>query len=294
MRLPDFIIMGAAKSGTTTLYQYLCKHPQVLMSTPKEPDFFSVDENFSKGIDWYASLFSAAKPDQICGEASTTYSRWQQHPNTVSRLVQALPQVKLIYIMRHPVDRAYSFYIHRFKGARYKPQLAVAETFEKTITQQSEFLDSSLYMEQIEQYLPFYPREAFLFLFMEDLMKQPAETLKMICQFLEIDDEVDLINNTLIEANKAGDNPEWYVKKQLTDPIKSIPGAELLRSLLPKELRDQGYKILKNLMYERWAKKQYMPPAMLPETRETLLQHFSKPNAQLSAFLNRDLSHWSK
>ena len=133
-KIPDFIIIGAAKSGTTSLYKYLCRHPQIFMCTPKEPDFFSIDANYFKGIDWYYSLFNEASPTQVCGEASTTYSRWHQHPKAAERIYQSLGQVKLIYIMRHPVDRAYSFYVHRFKGSLHKPELAVSNTFEETIS----------------------------------------------------------------------------------------------------------------------------------------------------------------
>ncbi|NER32103.1 MAG: sulfotransferase domain-containing protein, partial [Symploca sp. SIO1C4] len=75
MRLPDFLIIGAAKSGTTTLYKYLCRHPQICMSNPKEPDFFAIDHIYDQGIDWYSSLFSEARLKQVCGEASTTYTR---------------------------------------------------------------------------------------------------------------------------------------------------------------------------------------------------------------------------
>ena len=142
MSKPDFIIIGAAKSGTTTLYQYLCRHPQIYMSTPKEPDFFSLDMNYHKGIEWYESLFDGAKPEQICGEASTTYSRWHQHPKAAERISQYLPKVKLIYIMRHPVDRAYSFYAYRFKRSQHNRQflearneLMMARTFEEAIAE---------------------------------------------------------------------------------------------------------------------------------------------------------------
>lgn len=292
-KIPDFIIIGAAKSGTTSLYEYLCRHPQIFMCTPKEPDFFSIDANYFKGIDWYYSLFNEASPTQVCGEASTTYSRWHQHPKAAERIYQSLGQVKLIYIMRHPVDRAYSFYVHRFKGSLHKPELAVSNTFEETIKQQSEFIESSYYLEQIEQYLKFFPRESFLFLLMKDLIEEPAETLNKIMTFINVDNRIDLTEQEKIVANKAGDYPEWYVKNQLLKPLKLIPGVNFVSSLLSEEVKSNVYQIIKKARYKEWKTSQFMPPPMLQETRALLLEHFKEPNSQLARFLNRDLSHWN-
>ena len=293
LKAPNFIIIGAAKSGTTSLYRYLCRHPQIYMSTPKEPDFFSIDTNYARGINWYSSLFKDARSEQICGEASTTYSRWHQHPNTIERIYHWLPQVKLIYIMRHPVDRAYSFYIHRFKGSLHKPELAVSSTFEETIKQQTEFIESSYYLEQIEQYLQFFPKESFLFLLMEDLIERPAETLDKILTFIDADRNIDLIEREKIVANKANDYPEWYVKKKLLAPFKAIPGVDFLSSLFPKQVKNNVYQAIKKVKYKNWKTSQVMPPPMLPQTRTMLLEHFREPNLKLSKFLDRDLSHWN-
>jgi hypothetical protein len=301
MNKPEFIIIGAAKSGTTTLYEYLCRHPQVFMSTPKEPDFFSLDANYQQGLEWYQDLFSSAQPDKVCGEASTTYSRLHQHPKTVERLAKVLPDVKLIYVMRHPVDRAYSFYRYRFKGSQENPQflaerneLMTAKTFEEGIEQHSEFLDSSYYLYQIEKYLEYYPKASFLFLLMEDLIEQPAETLSKICHFLGVDPNIDLTQTGEVVANKGSDRPEWYVRNQLTAPLKAIPGVGSVSGLLPKSWKDQAYKMIRGLNYKQWKSAQYVPPPMQPATRQMLLEKFRDPNQKLAEFLNRDLSHWNQ
>lgn len=292
MRLPDFLIIGGAKSGTTTLYQYLCRHPQVYMSTPKEPDFFAVDAQYTQGIDWYSSLFGEAKPEQVCGEASTTYSRWQQHPLAAARIAQTLPNVKLIYIMRHPVDRAYSFYVHKQKEGR-RHQKELFDTFEQAIKHQSEFLDSSYYLEQISKFLQFFPRESFLFLLMEDLIQRPAETLKTTLNFINVNPEIDLTQEGVIAANKAQDHPEWFVRQQLMSPLKKIPGIAQAKALLPKQTRDHFYQLFKQLRYQKWQAQQNLPPKMLPETRQFLLEQYHQPTQQLAEFLQRDLSHWN-
>src|SRR5690242_14831106 len=75
-RLPDFVVIGGMKCGSTTLFEYLCRHPDVFMCTPKEPGYFSREKVMARGEAWYRSLFADAKPTQLCGEASTCYTRW--------------------------------------------------------------------------------------------------------------------------------------------------------------------------------------------------------------------------
>ncbi len=303
MRLPDFLIIGSAKCGTTTLYKYLCLHPQIYMSTPKEPEFFASisDENYAKGIEWYASLFSNARPDQVCGEASGRYTNWPQFPETARRISQILPQVKMIYIMRHPVDRAYSLYGQIIK--RYQvthTHLNVEKTFEESIQAGnyelpgSFLLDGSNYMLQIEQYLQFFAKESFLFLLMEDLIQKPVATLKQICQFIGVDDEIDLLQSGLIAANQAQTHNEWFLRSRITAPIKAIPGIAQVAKLLPQEARDFAYQVLQQLPYKQQIEKDYCPQPMLPETRQMLLEKFREPNQKLAEFLGRDLCQWSQ
>ncbi len=301
MNKPNFIIIGAAKSGTTTLYEYLCQYEQIYMSTPKEPDFFSLDMNYNKGIEWYDGLFKDAQPGQVCGEASTTYSRCHQHPKTVERIAKHLPEVKLIYIMRHPVDRAYSFYVHRYKGSKAnrdflasRNELMTCLTFEEAIVEQSEFLESSLYIEQIEKYLKYFPKESFLFLLMEDLIADPTKTINEILRFIGADIKVHISPEEAIVANQAGNYPEWYFQKQLVNAINRIPGNQSWRNLLPKNFKNKIYDTIKLLSYNRWQNQQYIPPPMLPETRQRLIQEFKYPNQKLADFLNRDLTHWNQ
>jgi Sulfotransferase domain len=295
MRLPEFIIIGAAKSGTTTLYEYLCRHPQIFMSTPKEPEFFARDENYARGIEWYSSLFDNAKPDQICGEASTIYTRSPQFPHTAARIAQHLPRVKLIYVMRHPVDRAYSHYVQRIKTAQNKKeQLEVRETFEERIQRESLFIDSSHYILQIEQYLPLFKRESILFLLMEDLIFDLPATLAKVCQFLEIDPTLDLIQGIHITANQAKTHETWFVRSRMTAPLKSIPGVSKIAAVLPQNIRDLAYDFLKKMPYKSQVKQKYIPATMLSETRQKLLETFREPNQKLSQFLDRDLSNWNE
>src|SRR5215469_9765623 len=105
---PDFIVVGAMKSATTTLHEQLARQPGVFMSRPKEPNFFSDDAAYARGWRWYESLFKDAAATDLRGESSTHYSKLPTFPRTLERMLRYLPRVKVIYVMRHPIDRLVS------------------------------------------------------------------------------------------------------------------------------------------------------------------------------------------
>jgi hypothetical protein len=202
----------------------------------------------------------------------------------------------MIYIMRHPVDRAYSFYVHNIKSQQLRySKLKVEETFEEAIKRDGRLLDSSDYMMQIEQYLKLFPRESFLFLLMEDLIENPADTMRKIFSFIGVDENIDVIQEAPIVANQARTYKQWFVRSRITAPLKRIPGVASIASLLPQEVRDQVYhQVLQRLPYKKNVEKEYLPPPMRPETRQMLLARFRESNQRLANFLNRDLSHWDR
>ena len=119
-RLPDFVIVGAAKSGTTTLREHLLRHPDVFMCQPNEPCFFDANANWSRGLDWYKGLFAPADDDQLLGESSTNYTRYPQVLDVPHRIHDAIPGAQLIYIMRDPVLRTYSHFVHRWSKETHR------------------------------------------------------------------------------------------------------------------------------------------------------------------------------
>lgn len=297
MRLPDFLIIGAAKSATTTLYTYLSQHPQIYMSPIKEPQFFAIDEIYSKGLEYYASLFSGALPHQICGEASTNYTKYPQYPKTTSRIAETIPKIKMIYIMRHPVERAYSYYVHLNRNLKFQ------ETFEEQINRTSVCLDGSNYMMQIEQYLPFFPKKSFLFLLMDDLINFPQKTLAKVCSFLGINENPDFFKSlegkSSIHANSADVFFQDTIRGKITQPLKKINLLVKVAYLLPQAARDFFYEtILKNSLYgqsmQNTFQNQYSPYPMKPETRKILIDKFRPLNQKLETFIERDLSHWNQ
>ena len=111
MKLPDFVVIGSPRSGTTTLFEYFRLHPDIFMTTPKEPGYFAFDDYYELGVIAYAALFDYSSDGQISGEASVWYTTHPFIERSAERLRKLLPDVKLIYITRHPVERLYSQYV---------------------------------------------------------------------------------------------------------------------------------------------------------------------------------------
>ena len=294
-RKPDFIIIGAAKAGTTSLYRYLTRHPQIFMSVPKEPNYFARDERFGRGEDWYSSLFEKARPNQLCGEASTNYSNWPLYRETVARMANLVPDVKLIYLMRHPVDRAYSHYIQLIQNIRTDdPDYKFDKTFEEHIAEEDSVIQSSNYMLQINQYLAHFGRDRMLFMLFEDFIQAPLPALLQVANFLGIDSAFDFIGTGEVKENLNKEKESWLVRSRLTAPLKSLPGGQFIADHLPLSVRDRIYSWLRRLPQRQKIEAEYIPPKMKPETRARLLEHFREPNAQLAAFLKRDLAMWER
>lgn len=290
-RLPDFLIIGAAKSGTTTLYRYLTLHPRIFMSTVKEPEYFARDHVFRNGLDWYQQLFEESQPDQLVGEASTAYTRWPQFPHTASRIRSAFEQVKFIYLMRHPIDRAYSHYLHRCSKELFRGQ-PFPYSFEEHLRVDPMCLDGSMYFNQIEQYLEHFPLSDILFLFTEELDKDPPAILKKVTDFLGVEDfGVDIEN---IDANNTGRHMYHVVRKQVTGPFKAMPGSAIIRRILPESWKDWAYAQLKESSYGKRVAAEYLPPPLTAEDRERLVETFREPNRRLEELLGVDLSHWNE
>ncbi len=178
MSFPDFIIMGAMKCGTSTLYEQLAAQPGVFMSTPKEPNFFSDDDVFARGVDWYQSLFAAAERDQIIGEASTHYTKLPTYPMACERLIEAIPNARLIYLMRHPIDRLVSHYIHDWTMGE------APATIDDAVYSTSPYVDYGRYHFQLAPYISHFGRENILPMFLERMNAAPAAALERVVRFL--------------------------------------------------------------------------------------------------------------
>jgi hypothetical protein len=200
--LPDFIIIGAQKCGTTSLYNFLVQHPHVNSAIQKEIHFF--DQRYSKGINWYRSRFPFLNAGAMTGEASPNYIL---DPHTPKRIFEYLPFIKLIVLLRNPVDRAYSHYHHNLRANQWdkgRETLSFEEAIwqegdrlsgelEKMLADQEYFshkrkhysyLSRGIYADQLQRWFNVFPRSSFFIIEDKELYSNTAETLQQICQFL--------------------------------------------------------------------------------------------------------------
>jgi Sulfotransferase domain len=195
-RLPDFIIAGAPRSGTTWLYTLAQRHPQIAMAEPivPEPKFFLIDELWRLGIDYYSAKWFASLPaGRVLGEKSTNYL---ESPEVAERIQRALPRVKLVFSLRNPVDRAYSNYLwSRQNGLE-------TETFERALVLEEQrdrdlapdlryarphaYFSRGLYAEHLGRFYNRFPREQILVLRFEDIRSRPEGIAAAFHRFLGV------------------------------------------------------------------------------------------------------------
>lgn len=180
-RLPNFLIIGAMKAGTTSLYHYLRPHPQLFMASIKELDFFVEELNWSRGIDWYRKQFARAGRYPARGEASTNYSKYPRFSGVPERIARLVPQARLIYVVRDPIDRMRSHYQHSFAlGVERAP-------ISEALINNPAYVTSSRYGLQVEQYRAHFPPDQLLIVTSEDLRDKREQTMKRVYEFLGID-----------------------------------------------------------------------------------------------------------
>jgi hypothetical protein len=198
------------------------------MTTPKEPNFFSDGANFARGIDWYERLFAAAAPGDLKGEASTHYTKLPTYPDTLVRMQAVLPSPRLIYVVRDPIARAVSHYIHEWTEGRMSGDPAAA--FER----HPELVEYGRYGMQIEPFLKAYGREAVLLTSLERLKTNSDAELRRIAAHL------DLAASPVWHADIAAQNvsAERIRKLPLHRLLVTNPVATALRrALVPQSVR---------------------------------------------------------
>lgn len=181
MNLPNLLVIGAMKSGTTSLHYYLGLHPQIYMSRRKELDFFVLERNWGRGVTWYASQFPVATP--VRGESSPRYALCPVHAGVPGRIHEVIPAAKILYLVRDPVERLISHYMHDvIEGNETR-------TLERILKDEPEnhYVLASRYWSQLREYLPFFENAQILVIRQEDLLKRRNETLGAVFEFLGVE-----------------------------------------------------------------------------------------------------------
>jgi len=186
--VPTFLVMGAMRSGTTSLAVYLREHPEVFIPREKELHFF--DWRWERGVSWYRERFAGAGTRTAVGEATPMY---MYYPDARERMASSVPEARLIAILRNPIDRAYSHYwFNRSLAIEDRPfadALAGEPVHEPPGAERHNFMyvDMGRYARQLRAVCEFYPREALLVILFEDLVDRPEQTFSEVCRFLGVD-----------------------------------------------------------------------------------------------------------
>jgi hypothetical protein len=289
--LPNFIVIGAAKAGTTALYWYFAEHPDVFMSRVKETNYFAYGVDASgrllfgnpdihhfpvKTPTEYEQLFAEAGNAAAIGEVSPIYL---ECPQTAARIRERLPDSKIICCLRQPVDRAYSDYLMylRNRGRRLDParDLNAAAQWARP---DSHWMEISRYYEPLSRYYAAFPRDQIHVFLFDDLRKDPLKVMQGLYRFVGVSPhfvpDFDTPHNVGgIPANRflEGVLTSKRIRK-VVEPWIPSQAANWVRSLRTRNMRQ--------------------PPSLLPELRKELTTYFHDDLQQTSKLIGRDLEHW--
>lgn len=299
MTLPNFLIIGAAKSGTSALYRYLQQHPEIYMSPVKEPHFFGYEDappntegpddfvnSAVTDIKTYTALFNGVTVEKAIGEASPTYIHL---PRAVERIYHYIPQAKLVAILRHPADRAFSAYMHVVRDQRETAvDFAQALELEQSRILQNwgpiwHFTSVGYYFKHLKKYYDQFDTAQIRVYLYDDFTADPDYVLKDIFGFLGVDD--GFVADTRVKANVSGLQKSkmsaWMINTFFNKPN---PVRYVARRFMPEETRWRFTTKMRNRNLTRLV--------ISPAIRAQLTDLFREDILQLQDLISRDLSHW--
>lgn len=297
MTLPNFLIIGAPKAGTTSLYRYLRQHPQVFMSPAKEPNFFAFggdappdfngpgdrDEPTTLDLETYQRLFANVTNELAAGEASTVYL---YSPDAPQRIHATIPDAKLIAILRNPIDRAFSNYLHLRRSQREplpdfgQALQAEAERIANHWKPFWYYQAQGLYGQQLQRYLQYFERDQLGIWLFDDLKNDELGTIRDIFTFLGVDPTFQPNTGERVRVTPPVPKNQWlHNLLNRPNPLKAIA-----KSILPQGLRAQ--------VSAQVNQKNLTKPKPTERDRAQLIAAYRDDIEQLQTILHRDLSHW--
>ena len=298
--MPNFLVFGAAKAGTTSLYKYLEQHPDIFMSSFKEPGFFAfagekptlkgpgaqkwVDRWVVSDLESYQKLFEGYSGQKAIGEASPYYIYYAKTPETIKKYV---PNMKLIAILRDPVERAFSNYVWAVRD-RAESLTDFAQALEAEADRVKDnwgpkwhYKNQGFYYRQLQPYYDNFSREQIRIYLYEDFVANPVAIMQDIFAFLDID-------NTFIPDMSKKHNTSRLVRNQAWHEFITKPS--LIKSFFKPFL---PLKFRQNLKKQATEKNVYKPK-LTSEIRTQLVAEYRGDILQLQELLERDLSQWLK
>ena len=300
--IPNFLLIGAAKSGTTALYHFLNQHPQIFMSPVKEPHYFSfidgtpdfrspnnirvpINHNAITNNSEYLSLFKRAKKYCAVGECSASYLYMS---GTAENIISFNPDMKIIVSLRNPVDRAYSSYNHAKKiGFENIDYFEDAIALEKDRISENcplllRYIDLGLYWKQLSEYYKIFNKNNILVLLYDDFINKPELVMRTIFEFLEVD---KMCKVDVSKKKNVGKIPE-YGKFFHNWIIQDHKYLRLISSLLlTTKYRGRIVKIIKDILFVK-------PEKLTLNNRQKLIPYFSSDIKNTEQLISRDLTLW--
>lgn len=273
--LPDFIVIGAMKSGTTSLQGYLDGHPEIAMA-PKELNFFSDGLNWHRGMDWYRGHFR--NPGLIQGEISPSYSKCHLYPEIPRKIHEAIPDVKLIYVVREPVARIISHHSHSIGADTLgrDPDQILADSIEN-------YINTSRYTSQIKCYLEFFDRSQVLIVSSERLRDDRIQTLQRIFRFVGARQSYESSQFHEERHDSSVKVKRNFIGRLLgSHPVLSKVET-FLKAIVPRSL----YPLAGRLMGSRFEK-----PQVTPELRTRIVASLDHEITDLRKLTGDDFSEW--
>jgi len=279
--MPNLIIIGGLKCGTTSIHHYLGLHPEVQMSKPKELNFFVEELNWDLGLDWYASRFDSRF--RVRGESSPHYTNEPRYKGVSERIREHCPDAKLIYMVRDPIKRILSHWVHATGAGYERRPLEAALSAPDTA-----YVHRSMYWMQLQPHLEHFERERIAVIAQEELQADRAETMRRAFRFAGVDEN---FTSEQFDREWEKSSAKQGDKYQVMERLIKLPG---LRSLdrnfdrLPESLR---------WMVEKVVHDPEKPPAPKPELPEqvedTLRERFRDDVARLHEFAGREFPNWN-
>jgi hypothetical protein len=291
LTLPNFIVIGAAKAGTTALYWYLAEHPAVFMSTVKETNYFAYGADAAgrllygdpelhhfpvRSLEDYERLFAGAGRAVAIGEASPIYL---ECPQAAGRIREALPDARLICGLRHPVERAYSDYqmTLRARGQRLDParDLTAAAAWARP---DSHWMRISRYHPQLARYFDAFPRDRIHILLFDDFKRDTPGVIQGVYRFLEVD-------------------PTFVPDLETPHNIGGMPSNRLLEGVLKSGALRRAAGPLVPKRVANWVRRlragnMRQAPPLPSELRQELTGYFRDDIARTAELIGRSLEHW--
>ncbi|MGA8808679.1 MAG: sulfotransferase [Thermoanaerobaculia bacterium] len=273
MPLPNFLVIGAAKGGTTSLYQYLRQHPDIYMSPMKEPNYFTEEDQLFgtrpvRARSEYERLFDGVRDEHAVGEAT---ARYLNATGGVDRIHADLPGVRLIATLRQPADRGYSAYLMRFTDSRER--LSAEEVLQPGNYQ----FESGRYYEKLRRYFDAFPREQIKVILFDDLIANTEETVQSLYRFLGVDP--DFAVDTSVRFNTTF-FPRFVGLTRLFNATASS-----FARIAPWASGTGLGSPLRRLLLRK-------PDPIPPALRRRLTDQYRDDIIATGELIGRDLSHW--